>query len=330
MKYSFKNYEFNDATQHLRNPDGSEVWLREQLCALLSAFLRCPGELITTEDLIRKVWPGTSFEGEHALHKTISELKQSLKDKKIIKSRRGKGYVFDIEPSSVSKEGHLSPRPIERLHGAVHPDVLLIFPGQGGMPAGATFTHSAIAFGANDYVNHVSERLSWEEKSRHTALLSPVQPSTLFFPVRHHIEKQSPAESWWAASIPVRINYPDGKWASEDLSSYKSLMFDARASGIDARNSKQTKLLVRLEGLPADPEIEGRQSTDWHPKSPLLTDSFASFELDLDLWKWSADSFPGNATSPERNQITQITLGQDETVPDSVTTIEIRNIRFLR
>lgn len=331
MKYKFKNYVFDDESQLLRRPDRSQVWLREQAGALLTALLRRPGELVPKEELISSVWSGTSFEGDKGLHKTMSELKQQLNDKNLIKSRRNRGYVLDIEPSFVSTEGTLRPPSIDQPQGAGLSKTLLIFPGQGGMPAGETFIHSAIAFGANDYVKHISERLSWEEKPRHNALLSPVTPSTLMFPVRHHVDKRSVEDSWWSVSIPVKINYSDGRWDSENLSTYRSMAFEARASGINVHDSKGTKLLVRLEDNSSEAKNGSRrQSTDWHPSSPTLTDSFASFEFALDRWKWSAAAFPGNTKAPNRNAIAQITLGQDASVPEVLTTIEVRNVRFLR
>jgi len=305
--------------------------LREQTGALLAALLRHPGELVTKDDLIRTVWSSTSFEGDHGLYKIVSELKQSLKDKKLIKCRRSKGYVLDIEPRLVSTEG-TSPSPsINQSQSASNPDTLFIFPGQGGMPAGETFVHSAVVFGANDYVKHIAEQVFWEKTPRPSALLSPGTPSTLMFPVRHHIEKGSIRESWWVASIPVKIHYPDGGWDGADLSSYRTLAFEARASGIDLLNSKRTRLLVRLEDDSSKSKSGShRQSTDWHPNSPTLAESFVSFELALDRWNWSATAFPGDTEPPNRKTIVQITWGQDESVPDVSTTIEIRNIRFLR
>jgi hypothetical protein len=47
MKYKFKNYVFDDESQLLSRPDRSQVWLREQAGALLTALLRRPGELVT-------------------------------------------------------------------------------------------------------------------------------------------------------------------------------------------------------------------------------------------------------------------------------------------
>lgn len=330
MKYKFKNYVFDDESQLLSRPDKSQVWLREQAGALLTALLRRPGELVTKEDLISRVWSSTSFDGDRGLHKTMSELKQRLNDKNLIKSRRNRGYVLDIEPGFVSTEGTFPPQPIDQPQGAGLPKTLLIFPGQGGLPAGETFIHSAIAFGANDYVKHFSDRYSWEEKPRHNAFLSPVIPSTLMFPVRHHVDKSSVEDSWWSVSIPVKINHSDGGWDGENLSSYRSMAFEARASGIDV-HSKGAKLLVRLEDNSSEAKSGSRrQSTDWHPSSPTLTDSFASFEFALDRWKWSAAAFPGNTKAPNRNAISQITLGQDASVPDILTTIEIRKIRFLQ
>src|SRR6185436_13899948 len=61
----------NDVTQRLS----------EQPLALLNALLERPGEMVSREDLRRRLWPdGTFVDFEHGLNSAVSRLREALND----------------------------------------------------------------------------------------------------------------------------------------------------------------------------------------------------------------------------------------------------------
>jgi len=74
----FSTFEVNMHTGELRQR-GQKVKLQEQPLQVLAALLERPGELVTREELRRKLWPVDTFvDFEHSLNAAIKRLRDAL------------------------------------------------------------------------------------------------------------------------------------------------------------------------------------------------------------------------------------------------------------
>jgi TolB-like protein/DNA-binding winged helix-turn-helix (wHTH) protein/Flp pilus assembly protein TadD len=77
---SFGAYEFNPFSKELRK-EGMRVRLEGQPLAILQILLERPGELVTREELQKKLWPGDTFvDFEHSLNAAVKRLRAALND----------------------------------------------------------------------------------------------------------------------------------------------------------------------------------------------------------------------------------------------------------
>ena len=100
MVKTFGDFEFDDYGRRLR-AGGQPVRLRGQAVDLLCLLLERPGELITREEIERRLWPDRSVDFNHSLDVVVSRLRTALGDKgsisRYIETVPRKGYRF-IEP----------------------------------------------------------------------------------------------------------------------------------------------------------------------------------------------------------------------------------------
>lgn len=96
-------YRFGDFTLDTRTGelvrDGTRLPLRDQPLQLLLALLEQPGELVTREQLIGRLWePGTFVDFDRGLNKAINHLREALGDSaehpRFIETLPRKGYRF--------------------------------------------------------------------------------------------------------------------------------------------------------------------------------------------------------------------------------------------
>ena len=103
MLKAFGNFELDDIRRNLK-AGGHPVRLTGQALDLLCLFLERPGELVTREEIHRRLWPDTNVEFEHSLDVLVSRLRTVLDDKaptpRYIQTLPRKGYRF-IEPVTV-------------------------------------------------------------------------------------------------------------------------------------------------------------------------------------------------------------------------------------
>lgn len=101
---------FSDCTLDLQTAElrrnGSRVILQDQPFHILSALLESPGQLVTREELIRRLWPtGTFVDFDQSLNKAIARLREVLGDSaenpKFVETLPRKGYRF-IAPCSAA------------------------------------------------------------------------------------------------------------------------------------------------------------------------------------------------------------------------------------
>ena len=100
MVKTFGDFEFDDHGRRLR-AGGQPVRLSGQAVDLLCLLLERPGELITREEIERRLWPDRNVDFNHSLDVIVSRLRTALGDKgsspRYIETVPRKGYRF-IEP----------------------------------------------------------------------------------------------------------------------------------------------------------------------------------------------------------------------------------------
>ena len=78
---------------------GVRLSLQEQPQRILSALLECPGEIVSREELCRRLWPqGTFVDFEHSLNAAVRRLRMTLGDTaetpRFIETIHRRGYRF--------------------------------------------------------------------------------------------------------------------------------------------------------------------------------------------------------------------------------------------
>jgi len=104
---TFGDFGFDDRRRSLR-ARGQPVRLSGQAIDLLCLLLERPGELITREEIERKLWPDRNVNFDHSLDVVVSRLRTVLGDKgpspRYIETVPRRGYRF-IEPVIARPEG---------------------------------------------------------------------------------------------------------------------------------------------------------------------------------------------------------------------------------
>jgi DNA-binding winged helix-turn-helix (wHTH) protein len=112
---TFGDFEFDDRRRGLR-ARGRPVRLSGQTVDLLCLLLERPGELITREEIERRLWPDRNVDFGHSLDVVVSRLRTVLGDKgpspRYIQTVPRRGYRF-IEPVTARPE---APPVLARLH----------------------------------------------------------------------------------------------------------------------------------------------------------------------------------------------------------------------
>jgi len=96
--YRFGAFTIDARTGELRH-DGAKIPLRDQSLQLLIALVQQPGELITREELARRLWPADTFvDFDRGLNKAVNHLRDALGDSperpSFIETLPRKGYRF--------------------------------------------------------------------------------------------------------------------------------------------------------------------------------------------------------------------------------------------
>jgi DNA-binding winged helix-turn-helix (wHTH) protein len=97
-KFRFSVFEADAATGELRK-HGIRLRLADQPFNVLIALLERPGELVTREELVKRLWPdGTFVDYDHSLNTAINKLREVLGDSaatpKFIETLPKRGYRF--------------------------------------------------------------------------------------------------------------------------------------------------------------------------------------------------------------------------------------------
>ena len=94
----FATFELNLRNGELRKR-GHLIALQEQPLRILAALLERPGDVVTREELCRRLWPGGTFvDFEHSLNAAVRRLRVALGDQadvpRFVETVHKRGYRF--------------------------------------------------------------------------------------------------------------------------------------------------------------------------------------------------------------------------------------------
>src|SRR5712691_451894 len=99
---------------------GLRIRLQEQPFQVLAMLLEKPGELVTREQLHKKLWSQTVVDFDHGLNKAINKIREALGDSaenpRFVETvaRRGYRFLADVTPIDTAADGQPGPE-TERL-----------------------------------------------------------------------------------------------------------------------------------------------------------------------------------------------------------------------
>ena len=114
MVKTFGEFEFDDRRRSLTT-GGRPVRLTGQAVELLCLLLERPGELMTREEIERRLWPDRTVDFHHSLDVVVSRLRTVLRDNgsspRYIETVPRKGYRF-VELVTARPEARVANRPL--------------------------------------------------------------------------------------------------------------------------------------------------------------------------------------------------------------------------
>ena len=154
----FGEFELDARAGELRK-GGLRLRLQEQPLQILLMLLEHPGEVVTREEIRKRLWPNdTIVEFDHSIGTAIKKLRQALGDEaespRYVETlpRRGFRFIFPLEASSDSAEESSAPPPQvmrsgkpvaeEKQVGAAAAPAAAAQPAQAVPSSPADFTHS--------------------------------------------------------------------------------------------------------------------------------------------------------------------------------------------
>lgn len=113
--YRFGTFRLDSRTGEISS-NGTKTQLREQPFQILLALLEKPSDLVTREDLVRRLWPaGTYVDYDRGLNKAILSLREALNDSaenpRFVETLPRKGYRFIASVAPEQPESSDAPAP---------------------------------------------------------------------------------------------------------------------------------------------------------------------------------------------------------------------------
>ena len=111
----FSDFEIDLRAGELRK-QGVKVKLQEQLFQVLQILLEHPGEVVTREELQRRIWPADTFvDFDHGLYNAIKRLREALGDTadtpRFIETLPKRGYRFIATVDGTGSSGAVPMQP---------------------------------------------------------------------------------------------------------------------------------------------------------------------------------------------------------------------------
>ncbi len=119
VRLGFGVFELDLRAGELRK-HGLRVRLQEQPFQVLAMLLEHPGEVVTREELQRRLWPADTFvDFDHGLNKAISKIREALGDSaespRFVETVARRGYRFLAEVKVADAAPVRSPEPATQL-----------------------------------------------------------------------------------------------------------------------------------------------------------------------------------------------------------------------
>jgi len=117
--FRFGVFELDLRSAELRK-HGLRVRLQEQPFRVLTMLLEHPGEVVTREDLQKKLWPADTFvDFDHGLNKAINKIRDALSDSaespRFVETVARRGYRFVAEVKAADSNSAAQPLPARPL-----------------------------------------------------------------------------------------------------------------------------------------------------------------------------------------------------------------------
>lgn len=105
----FAGFELDLDRAELRTSDGTALKLRPKTFALLHLFATNANRLLSKQELMASIWPNLHV-GDDSLFQCIREIRNALgdKDRQIVKSVSGRGYLFEADVVSDAVDADVS------------------------------------------------------------------------------------------------------------------------------------------------------------------------------------------------------------------------------
>src|SRR5882762_7553586 len=137
VRLRFGVFELDPRAGELRK-HGLRVRLQEQPFQVLAMLLEHPGEVLTREELQRKLWPADTFvDFDHGLNKAISKIREALGDSaespRFVETVARRGYRFLAEVKVADAASVRSPEPATQPHPTTEPGDRSNLPGKPAM-----------------------------------------------------------------------------------------------------------------------------------------------------------------------------------------------------
>src|ERR1700756_5027257 len=105
-RFRFGVFELDLRAGELRK-HGLRIRLQEQPFLVLATLLEHPGEVVTREELQKKLWPADTFvDFDHGLNKTINKIREALGDSaespRFVETVARRGYRFLAEVEAIN------------------------------------------------------------------------------------------------------------------------------------------------------------------------------------------------------------------------------------
>ena len=116
----FGVFEVDLAAGELRK-NGARIRLQEQPFQVLAMLLEHPGEVVTRDELQKKLWPADTFvDFDHGLNKTINKIREALGDSaespRFVETVARRGYRFLAEVKVLEAAPVRDPEPATQPH----------------------------------------------------------------------------------------------------------------------------------------------------------------------------------------------------------------------
>ena len=116
--------------------DGRKILLQEQPFQVLKMLLEHPGQVVTREEIKKKLWPNdTIVEFDHSINAAIKKLRLALGDSaeepQYVETVARRGYRFIAPVHGIAAVGAGLPRPRQMMH----------LPSQQGHPKGCPYRY---------------------------------------------------------------------------------------------------------------------------------------------------------------------------------------------